>query len=170
MPFDIGSVLTSALGSIIGSSTGVFIGFWVNRRNLNKLNQGRVDEYLKGLTNELSESMALLRKRLLQLMPDHLWQSVVNSGDVVLFPYEVREDLRAIYFAISKCNYQFTRTASLGDKFRTEADTSERQKLIGDAWKGATEQSYYMNDSTLSQLEGISQKEWFIKSSQYKSN
>jgi hypothetical protein len=160
-------VLTSAIGSIIGSSTGVFIGFWLNRRNLVKQNQERVNVYLKALTNEISEAMASLQKRILQLMSDDLWQSVVNSGDVVLFPYAPREDLRVAYFAIRKCNYEFTRARDLGEKFRAEADTLEKRAQIGQAWHATSNQAYSMSDSTLDYLQRISKKEWFKKASDY---
>ncbi len=79
------------------------------------MNQERSNTYLKGLTNEISEAIDLLKPKPhpLQLLPVDLWQSAVNSGDVALFRYEAREDLRKAYFAIMKCNYQFTRIKEL---------------------------------------------------------
>jgi len=159
--------LPSALGSIIGSSTGVFIAFWLNRRNLTQVNQEHVEGYLKGLTNEVSESIALLANRKLQLLPNDLWQSAVNSGDLVLFPYEPREDLRKAYFAMSKCNYEAIRARDLGEKFRAEADP-ERQRQIRIAWESTTKEAMSMVESTLSYLQGISEKQWFAKASQFK--
>jgi hypothetical protein len=160
--------LPSAVGSIIGSSTGVFIAFWLNRRNLTQVNQERAEGYLKGLTNEVSEAIALLANRKLQLLPDDLWQSAVNSGDLVLFPYEPREDLRKAYFAMSKCNYEAIRARDLGEKFRAEADTPEKQQRIGMAWAATTKEAMAMVESTLSYLQSLSKKRWFIKASEFK--
>jgi hypothetical protein len=159
--------LPSALGSIVGSSTGVFISLWLNRRNLNRINRERVEEYLKGLTNEISESIVLLGNKKLQLLPDDLWKSSVNSGDLVLFHYEAREDLRKAYFNIGKCNYEFVRARDLGEKFRAEANTPGKEQQIGKAWKATTNQAMFMTESTLAHLQDLSGKDWFKKASEY---
>jgi hypothetical protein len=160
--------LPSAVGSIIGSSTGVFIGFWLNRRNLTRANQERAEGYLKGLTNEISEAIGLLGNKKLQLLSDDLWQSAVNSGDLALFPYEPREDLRKAYFAMRKCNYEAIRARDLGEKFRAEADTPEKEQRIGMAWRATTIEAMAMAENTLSYLQSLSKKQWFIKASEYK--
>ena len=163
--------LPSAVGSIIGSSIGVFIGFRLNRWNLTQINQERSKTYLKGLTNEISEAIERLtpdkqQRHTLQLLPNELWQSAVHSGDVALFLYEAREDLRKAHFAIMKCNYQFIRTIGMRDKL-PEADTPEKEQRIRAAWHAETEQSNYMSDSTLSCLLKLSEKEWFIEATKY---
>ena len=165
-------LLARALPSAIGSLVGVFIAFWLNRRNLTQMNQERANTYLKGLTNEISEAIELLKPdkeqhHTLQLLPIDLWHSAVNSGDVALFPYETREDLRKAYFSIMKCNYEFTRTIGIGDKFRAEADTAEKRERIHLAWLSETAQADYMSGSTLSYLLSLSEKEWFIEASKY---
>lgn len=134
------------------------------------MNQERSNTYLKGLTNEISEAIDLLKPKPhpLQLLPVDLWQSAVNSGDVALFRYEAREDLRKAYFAIMKCNYQFTRTKGIGEKFWIEADTSEKGQRISAAWRAETDQADYMTESTLSYLLGLSKKSWFIEAIRYK--
>jgi hypothetical protein len=160
--------LPSAVGSIIGSSTGVFIGFWLNRRNLTRANQQRAEGYLKGLTNEISEAIGLLSNKQLQLLSDDLWQSAVNSGDLALFPYEPREDLRKAYFAMRKCNYEAIRARDLGEKAIAEADTPEKELRIEMAWRVTTKEAMAMVESTLSSLQNLSKKQWFIKASEYK--
>ena len=131
------------------------------------MNQERAEGYLKGLTNEMSEAIDLLKNKKLQLLPDDLWQSAVSSGDLTLFCFEPREDLRKAYFAIRKCNYEFVRARDLGEKFRAEADTPEKEQRIGTAWHATTNQAFAMTESTLSYLQSISKKQWFMEASKY---
>jgi hypothetical protein len=50
--------------------------------------------------------------------------------------------LRKAYFAIRKCNYEFVRPRDLGEKFRAEADTPEKEQRIGAAWHATTNQAF----------------------------
>ncbi|MGA8857034.1 MAG: hypothetical protein WB643_07690 [Candidatus Bathyarchaeia archaeon] len=118
-------------------------------------------DYTRGLKSELKQSIGLLPQHLLQLMPDDLWKSLVSSGDLALFPFDQREDLRQAYFAISKCNYEFIRARDLGEKFRAEGDTPEKQAQIMQAWQATTKQAFAMSDSTLSYLQGLTNKPWW---------
>ena len=153
--------LQGFLPPIVGSFSGVTLGFlvehWLEKRRRNRLR----GEYTRGLKSEITQCIDLLKKRLLQLLPDDLWKSLVSSGDLAIFPFDQREDLRQAYFAIGKCNYEFIRARDLGEKFRAEADTPSKQQQIGSAWKATTDSAYHMTDSTRSFLEGLANHPWW---------
>ncbi len=68
------------IGSIIGSSLGVVAGFRLNSWGSKRRNEELAREYLKHLTNEILDAIPILERKLLQLLPDDVWKSVVNSG------------------------------------------------------------------------------------------
>ena len=123
---------------------------------------------MKHLTNEILDSIPILEANKLQLLPDDVWKSVVNSGHLALLPYEAWEDLRKAYFAMSKCNYEATRSRDLSVALQIHGDTPENQERIKTAWKWTQDQAHYMSQSTLGYLQGITKKEWFVKAVNWK--
>jgi len=152
--------LQGFLPPIVGSFFGVTLGFLVENR-VEKRRQERLrTQYTRGLKSEITQSIGLLKNRLLQLLPDDLWKSLVSSGDLALFPFDQREDLRQAYFAIGKCNYEFVRARDLGETSRAEADPV-RQQAIDKAWAATTASAYHMTDSTRAYLEGLTNRPWW---------
>lgn len=154
--------LPSIVGSIIGSSCGIIIGYRLNVRSQKKRDESLVDKHLKGMRNEILQAISLLDNRKLQLLPENLWDSAVNSGDLALFPSEEKEDLRQAYFAIQKVNYMSKRSADLNVQFLKETN-DETRKGIGVAWKAISDEGLRMADSTLASLRILAEKEWFVR-------
>lgn len=124
---------------------------------------------MKHLTNEILEAIPILEKKQLQLLPNDVWRSVVDSGHLALLPYEAWEDLRTAYFAMSKCNYEAVRSRDLSVALDVHGDYPANQNRIMLAWKAASEQAFYMAQSTSEYLQSISKKDWFVKARNWKS-
>ena len=127
-------------------------------------------EYMKHLTNEILEAIPVLEKKQLQLLPNDVWRSVVNSGHLALLPYEAWEDLRKAYFALSKCNYEATRSRDLSVAVQIHGDTPENRERIREAHKWTSDQARYMAESTLTYLQELTKKKWFNDAVNWKSN
>jgi hypothetical protein len=154
--------LESIVGPVIGSFFGVWLGFLVNNY-ANKRKRTRLrKEYTKGLKSEIQQAIGLLENRLLQLLPEDLWKSLVNSGDLALFPFTQREDLPQAYFAIGKCNYEAVRARDLGELSRAEGDYKKRDAL-DKAWQSTTEEAFRLTDSTLKYLQGLATRSWWTE-------
>jgi len=75
------------IGFIIGPALGVLGGFKLNSWGSKHSNERLVREYMKQLTNEILDAIPILERKWLQLLPDDIWKSVVNSGHLALLPY-----------------------------------------------------------------------------------
>jgi hypothetical protein len=163
----VGSTL---LGVIVGSVLQYYITRGQDARRAHQEERTRrelASEYMKHLTNEILEAIPILEKKQLQLLPNDIWSSVVNSGHLALLPSEAWEDLRTAYFAMSKCNYEATRSRDFSVALQIHGDTPENRQRIAEAWKWTSGQAFYMAQSTLTYLQGLTKKEWFRKAASW---
>lgn len=158
----LGYALPSIIGSVIGSFLGIFGGYRLNSRSQKKRDERLVERHLRGMRGEILQAISLLENRKLQLLPDDLWQSAVNSGHLALFPSEEKEDLRQGYFNIDKVNYMAIKSADLNVQFLKETN-EENRKAVGLAWKAVSDEGIRMADSTLTYLRSVAKKEWFTE-------
>jgi hypothetical protein len=166
----VGSTL---LGVVIGGLLQYYITLRQDARKAReeeKKSRELAREYMKHLTNEILEAISILERKLLQLLPDDVWKSVVNSGHLALLPYDAWEDLRTAYFAMSKCNYEAIRSRDLSVALQIHGDFPANQQRIMSAWKWTSNQAQGMAESTFAYLQGLRQKKWFIEAVNWKSN
>lgn len=115
-------------------------------------------KYLNGLRSELRQAIWLLDAGKLQLLPDDLWRSLVNSGHLILFSANQIEDLRQAYFCVAKLNYMFVRCKDLSETYHTEINPLKR-RAIRRVWRATTIEALGMGQSTAAFLRTCTKKD-----------
>lgn len=101
---------TSAFfGPLAGAFFGVVLGFAINEWYRRKLALERKLFFMNLIKNEIIESITLLEKKRVNLIPIDGWNSLVNSGDIALFPHDRAIQLSDAYFFIQNYNYEAKR-------------------------------------------------------------
>jgi hypothetical protein len=118
-------------------------------------------KYLEALHSELRQATGLLDAGKLQLLPNDIWRSLINSGHLILFTTDQIEALRQAYFAISKLNYMAIRCKDLSEAYHTEINPLKR-RAIRRVWRGATLETLGMGLGTASFLRMLTKKDWFL--------
>jgi hypothetical protein len=123
--------------------------------------RGTVRKYLNGLRSELRQAVWLLDAGKLQLLPDDIWRSLVNSGHLILFPANQIEDLRQAYFGVAKLNYMFKRCKDISEAYHTEINPLKR-RAIRKVWRGTTVEALGMARGTAFSLRMLTRKDGFL--------
>jgi hypothetical protein len=98
------------IGPLVGAFAGVFLGFRKNSKHQDMVNHEKKLLLLKILRHEVKKSIDLLQDPLGNLIPIDAWNSIVYSGNIVLFEHPLSTKLGDIYFNIQNYNYEAKRT------------------------------------------------------------
>jgi hypothetical protein len=105
------------LGPLLGASVGVYLGFRKNRKHQEEKDYDKKLFLLSYLRHEVRKSIELLHEPHGYLIPIDAWNSIVNSGNIVLFTHDQAIILGDIYFKIKNYNYEAKRTRDAREHF-----------------------------------------------------
>lgn len=144
------------LGPLVGAFAGVFFGFRKNSRHQEKINHEKKLLLLNILRHEVEKSIDLLQEPSGNLIPIDAWNSIVYSGNIVLFEHTQTTTLGDIYFDIQNYNYEAKRTRDASERFNSLAEPyqhkSDMETLDHKNWRmakrtlGKTQQKLSRND------------------------
>ena len=101
--------INTIIGPLLGAFTGVFLGFLINTWQRGTLDSKRELFFKNLILNEIETSISILEKAtdgLLPRIPDDVWTSLVNSGDITLFT-DRSALLYEHYFLIQRYNNKY---------------------------------------------------------------
>jgi hypothetical protein len=102
----------SFLPPLIGSFVGVLVGFGLNRRWTNWIEEKTCKTFYRDIKKELKNCLDRLTGEG-KLLPNDIWKSGVSSGLLQLIPYEIKHRLASVYFKIECFNYEATRVRDI---------------------------------------------------------
>jgi hypothetical protein len=144
------------LPPIAGSFFGVLAGFLVNWKHQKNKEDRIKEEYRKVISREIEQSIDLLAKGKVQLVPTSIWRSALSSGYLALFSDEEREDWRQAYFSMSKFNYGAKISRDRAEQLRAMIDAKQALEV-------AHQDALKMGASTLAYLQSLTERDWFRK-------
>lgn len=131
------------IGPLVGAFAGVFLGFRKNSKHQDKVNHEKKLLLLKILRHEVKKSIDLLQDPLGNLIPIDAWNSIVYSGNIVLFEHPLSTKLGDIYFNIQNYNYEAKRTRDASERFNSSAEPyqhkSDMETIYHKNWRMAKE-------------------------------
>ena len=167
--FDIFKII---IGPLLGAFAGVFLGFRKNSKHQEKLNHEKKLLLLNILRHEVEKSIDLLQESSGNLIPIDAWNSIVYSGNIVLFEHPQAAKLGDIYFDTQNYNYEAKRTRDASERFNSLAEPSQRPSDLESRdhknWRMAKELSEKYSENLMgttrnlkSKLANLKENEWF---------
>lgn len=105
------------IGPLLGALAGVYLGFRKNRIHQEENDYDKKLFLLSYLRHEVRKSIELLHEDHGNLIPIDAWNSIVNSGNIVLFTHDQAIILGDIYFKTQNYNYEAKRTRDISEHF-----------------------------------------------------
>lgn len=127
MVFDI---IKMIIGPLFGAFAGVFLGFRINSKHQEELKHKKKLLLLKILRHEVKKSIDLLQEPNGYLIPIDAWNSIVFSGNIVLFEHPLSIKLEDIYFDIQNYNYEAKRTRDASERFKSSAEPYQHSSAM----------------------------------------
>lgn len=118
--------LLEYLPAFIATVIGVFVGISLERNIQDDQTRQRIDEMKTVLKDELERMVAYLEPQKGNNLQDHVWDSLINSGNILLFDSKLQRNLFKIYDQVKNLNIdlrreEFAEQATKTDKFDTES-------------------------------------------------
>jgi hypothetical protein len=159
-------------GPLVGAFTGVYLSFRKNNKHQEEINHEKKLLLLKILRHEVKKGIELLQEPSGNLIPIDAWNSIVYSGNIVLFEYQQATELGDIYFGIKNYNYEAKRTRDAAERSRSLAEPSWRQKnvepndhrnwrLIREHWEELSINLGNITEGIRNRLSDLEKEEWF---------
>jgi hypothetical protein len=104
-----GWLFTVIVGPLIGAFVGVFLGFKINNDYRKRQDNGKKQFYLSSLRHEIDKGMVILQDIKhddIMLIPENVWNSIMNTGNITLFANQEAIPLSSIYFEIQNYNFE----------------------------------------------------------------
>jgi hypothetical protein len=120
-------IIRIIIGPLVGAFAGVFLGFRKNSQHQEELNHKKKLLLLKILRHEVKKSIDLLQDPSGYLIPFDAWNSIVYSGNIVVFEHTLSTKLGDIYFDIQNYNYEAKRTRDASERFNSSAEPYQRK-------------------------------------------
>jgi hypothetical protein len=160
------------LGPLVGAFAGVFFGFRKNTKHQEKINYQKKLLLLDILRDEVETSINLLEEKSGNLIPIEAWNSIVYSGNIILFDHLQATQLSEIYFKIKNYNYEAKRTRDASERFSSLAEPYQREidmesrdhknwRMAKKRWEQLSTNLGNMTDYLKSELADIKEVEWF---------
>ncbi len=115
------------IGPLFGAYAGVFLGFRKNSKHQEKLNREKKLLLLNVLRHEVEKSIELLQEPSGDLVPVDAWNSIIYSGNIVLFEHPQAIQLVGLYSDIQNYNYEAKRTRDASERFNSLAEPYQRK-------------------------------------------
>jgi hypothetical protein len=110
-------------------------GFRKNRMRQEKQDYDKKQFLLSYFRHEVRKSIELLHERQGNLIPVDAWNSIVNSGNIVLFTHDQAIVLGDIYFRTQNYNYEAKRTRDASEHFHLLPDPHEKRQRSDGTWQ-----------------------------------
>jgi len=119
-------IIRIIIGPLLGAFAGVFLGFRVNSKHQDDIRKKKKLLLLKLLRHEVRKSIDLLQEPIGYLIPIDSWNSIVFSGNIVLFEHQISTKLEDAYFNMQNYNYEAKRTRDASERFNSSAEPYQR--------------------------------------------
>jgi len=160
------------IGPLVGAFAGVFLGFRKNSKHQEELNYEKKLLLLKILRHEVTKSIDLLKDPLGYLIPIDAWNSIVYSGNIVLFEHTLSTKLGDMYFDVQNYNYEAKRTRDASERFNSSAEPYQRKsdmetldhknwRMAKERWEMLSKKLAETTKKLRDELLDLQKDEWF---------
>jgi hypothetical protein len=174
-PGSLGSIwgfIIILVGPLVGAFAGVYLSFRKNNKHQEEMDHDKKLLLLKILRHEVKKCIELLQESSGNLIPMDAWNSIIYSGNIVLFEHFQAAELGDIYSDIENYNYEAKRTRDAAERSNSVAEPSWRKGsveptdhrnwiLIREHWENLSSNLANITEDIRSKLSDLEKEEWF---------
>jgi hypothetical protein len=142
--------------TLVGSFLGVIAGLGLNHIYQTRINENKREFLISYLEHENLESFDRLREK--QEIPVDAWNSIINSGNILLFTPDQTRRLGHFYFMVKSYNDEVKRARIIAEQLILLPEQSPDQTATNDRYEKLKEH-YEIMDARLSDISRSLQRD-----------